>query len=671
MQTQITNKLLKNLENALVYNLKNKYDIDDRDKIDNFLKLHGIHKDNFDYVKTIETIVNTTLNDISIDSNSNKNEKTVEAITQESVSSVRKILGFDYLYKTMKENYGKIEAKRLMGEILDYSLGLSDSTNILKPYCFSINASDIVTEGRNFGQLYSKPSKRVSSYISALCETVHQISSHLAGAVAIGTFFLDISHLLLYKEKIDLRDIKTNKNIRKKVENEFQQFVHSVNHLSRNGVESPFTNLSIFDKSKLKTLIHDMNWYFPIDTLPIDLEDFEDESEKKEYYDKYIIDFIMEVQKIFINFFNLGDPTKNGMPYRFPIITLNISKKVKGDDFIFEDPEFIKMVCKLDIYRYNIFVSSGTKLASCCRLINDTNLIEYASQSNSFGGAGISIGSHRVCTVNFNRIFNETESLEDFYKKLEERTESVAKILSSHKQLIATLEKKGLQPFITNKWLNMDRMFSTFGILGIYEAATGLSQKYKIKDDITKEILVFFNAKVLEYSKKYFITGNIEQIPGESFSIRLAKSDKIIYGEDKIPYVLYANQFVPLWEKNTTLWEKMRQDGSYNKLITGGGIVHCTIGEKVTSKQAEKIIRFSMNSGCEHFALNAIYNECINKHVTMGSFDVCPICSSEIIEKLTRVVGFFTPVSSWQKERRDWEFPKRHIHDLKNELEKE
>jgi ribonucleoside-triphosphate reductase len=212
-------------------------------------------------------------------------------------------------------------------------------------------------------------------------------------------------------------------------------------------------------------------------------------------------------------------------------------------------------------------------------------------------------------------------------------------------------------------------MFSTFGVLGIYEASIGLIKKYKLKSDITKDILVYFNEKVLEHSKKYLITGNIEQIPGESFAIRLAKADKLIYGEDKIPYVLYANQFVPLWEKNTTLWEKMKMDGSYNKLITGGGIVHCTIGEKVTSKQAEKIIRFSMNSGCEHFALNAIYNECENKHVSMGSFDICPICSGQIKEKLTRVVGFFTPVSSWQKERRDWEFPKRHIHDLKNELE--
>jgi ribonucleoside-triphosphate reductase (formate) len=83
------------------------------------------------------------------------------------------------------------------------------------------------------------------------------MSNHLAGALAIGTFFLDVCHLLM--KEYDLNSIKTDKNVRKKIENEYQQFLHSVNHLSRNGSESPFTNLSIFDKTKLRVLIKDMD----------------------------------------------------------------------------------------------------------------------------------------------------------------------------------------------------------------------------------------------------------------------------------------------------------------------------------------------------------------------------------------------------------------------------
>ena len=38
------------------------------------------------------------------------------------------------LYGVMKDLYGQAEAKVLSGDLYDFSLGLSDSTNILIPY---------------------------------------------------------------------------------------------------------------------------------------------------------------------------------------------------------------------------------------------------------------------------------------------------------------------------------------------------------------------------------------------------------------------------------------------------------------------------------------------------------------------------------------------------------
>jgi ribonucleoside-triphosphate reductase len=203
-------------------------------------------------------------------------------------------------------------------------------------------------------------------------------------------------------------------------------------------------------------------------------------------------------------------------------------------------------------------------------------------------------------------------------------------------------------------------MFSTFGTLGLYEATKKYVDKFgnESKADIQAEILIRMNEKVSEMSKKYKIIGNIEQIPAESFAIRLVRADKAIYGEEQIPYTLYSNQFIPLWEK-TSIWDKMDEDGKYNSLIPGGGIAHIQIGEPTTPKQNEKIIRYSVNSGCEHFALNSVWCECKNHHAFFGKLNVCPKCGEDIVEYYTRVVGFFTPVSSWTKERCEWEFPKR------------
>ncbi len=641
-----TERTLKNIRKSLTLSL-NRYGAGSEARVDALLKIHGLHPDNFDFVKNIGISMEESIADTSIDSNSNKYEKTIEGISQEVISPVKKLLGYDYLYRIIKSEYGKTEAYKLMGELLDFSLGLSDSTNILKPYCWSMDASKLLTIGRPMGQLKSKPCKRIASYVSNLSELVHHLSNHLAGAIAVGTFFLDIAHLALYKEGISIDSLRADEGIRGRLKNYYQQFVHSVNHLSRSNVESPFVNVSVFDREKLKTLINDENygWYFSSDFgLNGDHETF-------------VIEYIIEIQNIFLEFFDKGDPSADGMPYRFPVVTLNIGKDKENN---VPDKKFLDYVTELDIYRYNIFTSEGTKVASCCRLISDSEMLGLASQSNSFGGSTVSLGSHRVVTVNMNRIALEAASVDDYHKILRERITSAGKVLAAHKKLLGILEKDGLQPFLTNKWIQMNRLFSTFGILGVYEADQTLRERFGIDEDAIYSTLSIMNDHVKKVSDELGIIGNIEQIPAESFAVRLAKADSIVFGSEAVPYRMYSNQFVPLWD-DATIWEKMKMDGLYNSLITGGGIVHATIGERVTSVQARKIIEFSVKSGCEHLALNAIYSECAKGHTSFGKLEVCPICSKDIIDYYTRVVGFFVPVSAWNKTRRTWEFPNRHI----------
>jgi len=47
----------------------------------------------------------------------------------------------------------------------------------------------------------------------------------------------------------------------------------------------------------------------------------------------------------------------------------------------------------------------------------------------------------------------------------------------------------------------MNRLFSTFGILGIYECEKTLKEKFDIDYDITKEILIHLDNKTREFTK--------------------------------------------------------------------------------------------------------------------------------------------------------------------------
>lgn len=360
-------KVIKEIRKCLANTLRRKYGFTNgklKELTTKILKIHGLDESNFDCIANFDKFVNSRLNDVSIDDNSNKGEKTVAGLHNEVNSSNNKLIGYHLLYQVMKELYGKSEAQKLSGEMYDYSLGLADSSKIDLPYCWAFDASKLVVEGRKFGQLPSAPAKRLDSYVSALSETVHNFASALAGACAISSIFLDFCHILVFKERVPFNLVKNNEIIRKRIENEFQKFVHSVNHLSRNGVESPFTNISVFDRPKLKYLIGKENygWYFPNKEAVAKDNGLENKMSAEEW-ETFIVDYIIELQNIYLAFHNKGDPLNNGLPYRFPVVTLNISK---DENNTILDEQFLKDACKLDAFRYNWFTSSGTKIASCC-----------------------------------------------------------------------------------------------------------------------------------------------------------------------------------------------------------------------------------------------------------------------------------------------------------------
>ena len=302
-----------------------------------------------------------------------------------------------------------------------------------------------------------------------------------------------------------------------------------------------------------------------------------------------------------------------------------------------------------------------------CRLINDADLNELGAAVNSFGGGGgaLSMGSHRVVLLNTNRFALELQGkgdADDFLRMLDDRIEQATKILLSHRHMLAQLRDDGFLMFLSNGWMDLDRMFSTVGLIGIVETVEtlnkGINEKEGDKKLTIEDMLVFINKKVNELSARYHIPMNIEQVPGEAMAPRLAKVDKYIFGEEKVPYELYSNQFVPLWV-DATIFERALADGAYNSLFTGGGIVHFNLGEKTTPQQNRELIKFAIKSSCEHFALNAVYKKCEKGHMTFGNENKCPVCGGRIVDHMTRIVGFYTSVEHWGKERREWEFPKR------------
>jgi hypothetical protein len=829
--TVSTSRTINNLRKTCLSRVLSSYkDVDAEAVTDKLMEMHGLNVDRFDFLATVDQIVDkgTRINVISIDDNANKSGRHVGAAIQEAIAPVRKAIGFDYYYRKTKEMFGEEEAKRLFGKILDYSLPLSDENSLLVPYCWALNASTYVVSGKDFGTYQSPPPESVGEYVAGISEIVHELSANLAGALAIGTFFFDIAHLLLYKEKVDLRELRSSNWLRKSLISEYKQFIRSVNNVSRNGIESPFTNVSLFDRQKTGRMLDEMEWYFPTDGLPISKpESIENQTEISAYYRDFLIEYVICLQDIYLDVFDKGDPLRSGAPLTFPVTTLNIAKSEDDTNKII-DLAFLKAICNREIFRYNIFASKGSKIASCCfrgdqsitaavnndelifdgysletlykltyekdangkevckrtikvpsegrfvdakvvkveylkpfisitledgyrlvttdyhknayvvsedfyaditsdevvpgivmftdktsvnpsglkvmdvnrnvpnmqrvaycleivdkdathfnlpngvvthncRLINDTELMDLASQANSFGAGGSSsLGSDRVITNNTLLAVAMANTKNEFYRLVAENMEDSAKLLKAHKELIKDLEKVGTQPFITAGWINPDRLFGTFGIIGTWETAELYRMKFGTTDhqpeDVEAHLLRFINTQMEIVCKKYGIVGNIEQIPGESMAHRLCKSIKLVapsceYMKDKN---IISNQLIPLWEEDYNIWDRLDNYGKHDKLITGGGILHLTIGEKVTAAQAEKLIKYAVKAQAEHLSLNPTFCVCKNNHCNIGEYEICPECGAQIVSHITRVIGYFRPTENWSPARQKYDAPLRH-----------
>lgn len=664
-------RALQRVRNTLNYSLKEKYGIEDPEVTEKFLKMHGLDKAHFDFINNFENLIEAGSANASIDINANRSEVSVTGMLAETALPINKIVGYRYLYRKMKEMYGKKRAKQLSGDMYDMSLALADSTNILKLYCFSVSGINLVQNGKQWGSAPSLPPKRINSYISALCETLHQLSNHTAGAIAVGSFFFDLAHMMLFREHNTLTRLKTDQEYRKYVENALQSFVHSMNHLSRNAMESPFTNISMFDRVKIQAMIADdnMGWYFDWYDAT---EAIQKDCGSEENWKIYVQDVILEIQELYMGVMDRGDVMHNGRVFTFPVSTVNFSRIEKEDgSFDIEDKKFLHDFCKNhDIVRFNIYCSEGNKVASCCRLVNDIDLFSMGGQVNSFGGTGLSLGSHRVLTIDLNRVYLESYNFEDYKRKLKKRMDDAADILIAHREVIKDQIARGTQPFCQNGWLDLNKTFSTFGLLGYYEAVENMKKNWGEGPEYLKEILILINDYALELTKVKKNPFNIEQIPGEGMASKLADCDKWIYGEEKVPERLYSNQFLPNFgpTANATIAEKMEAE-AMGRYLTGGGICHLNCGEHLTTKQAEYLIGTALKKGLEHFAVNCVYSICPEDHWTLGKNEKCSVCGEPVVDYATRVVGFFTRVNNWSRPKREVDFHGRHWKTIE-ELEK-
>ena len=587
------------------------------------LALEGISRDKIDVGEMSRQYFTECISDVSVDGNANANEEiSPNNYASEVTKGILKLQGYYLLWRYAEKRFGTIRANDLMKAIWDGKLYFHDASGaqIQIPYCFAYSTTWVMTEGRPYGQLKSVPPKRADSFMAQVIETTMDLSQEYCGAISPSDML--VNYAWYAKNECLPSD---------KIVNDLQKFVHVMNNKFRMSSQSPFTNISLFDRPNLRKVFGD---YLYPDGTDVDVE------------------YVMRIQKLFGEWFAKGDPS-TGLPYRFPVVTLNLTKGADGD---IEDEDFLDWAAEHNRAKgcFNWYINDGHKLASCCRLINDSSRMKY--RTDSFGNGGLSIGSHRVVTINLPGIALRSQGdIPSFFNELRWHLEAARDLLLVHREeILRRRVDKGLLKFYKPLgWFDLKQLFSTIGIIGVHEMAQFMDKG----DDFIEGVLTYIEAFAIESSEDCGCSFNVEEIPGESAAPKLAAKDKLFYDHD---YELYSNQYIPLIAE-ASMPERIKMTGRFMDILSGGGILHLNIKEQISNKDSmRKLVQYAVSHGVTHLAINYGYGICVNGHTSVvGTDRICPVCGGDITDWLTRIIGYFTRTSSWNKVRREFEYPLR------------
>lgn len=612
---------------------------------EDFEYINGLHPSQLDFSDFIDNFVDKdTLADSSIDPNANANHKDIRSFMTEKGKSEDKLFGLNKIFTEIKKKWGLRTAKQWFEQEFSRGFYLNDSTTASYfPYCWANDFTRLAKEGLFFlnnnakqAQHYNNEAPRhLTTYFDDVIEFVSFLSNRQSGAVGM-------PNVLIWAWYFWKKDVETGYYMKEPLyylKQQFQKFIYRLNQPFLRIDQSAFTNVSIFDRPYLESLFGGIE--FPDGTFAIDhIED------------------LIECQKVFMEV--VSEIRETNM-FTYPVLTYSLLYK----DGKFVDEPFARW-CSAHNIRWsdsNFFVSDNVGvLSNCCRLLSNTKKLD--AFINSIGGTALSVGSCRVSTINLVRIAYESGLDKDKYLKiLEERVLLDCKALTSMRHIIKRNIEKGLLPNYQEGAVELDKQFCTIGGIGMYEVMDlfGLILTDEFGCKTYSDEAIKFTTQILDTINRVKdnfqcdFSFNLEMIPAENCAGVICQADNLLFEQNK--YFIYSNQWIPLMEK-CTIQEKCRLGSLFDKKCGGGCIAHINIENRFQNEEtAWEMLNYVASQGVIYFAFTTKISVCKHRHAFIGEAK-CPVCGEPIADTYARVVGFYTPVSSYQKIRKT-EFDKR------------
>ncbi len=530
----------------------------------------------------------------------------------------------------------------MRGDIHLHDLGFVD-----RPYCSGQSLEYIKKYGLNLPNslAMAKPAKHPEVLLAHMVKFAAALQSHFAGAIgwdAVNLFFAPYLRGLPQREVRQLAQMLI--------------FEFSQQAVARGG----------------QAIFTDINLYWEI---PKHFEHVPAIGPGGEFTGHTYADYLPEAQNFVWTLFDIyreGDGA--GRPFFFPKPLIHITEK------FFRTPnheKFLMHVCDIASEKgnsYFVFDRGETaKISECCRLsfkldqsdLNDANQpwkMRYSAMQN--------------VTINLPRIAYEARGDDaKLFSLLAERIEIAAQAHLQKKEFIQRLlsiGERGPLALLTmdrdgEAYFRMHRVTYLIGMVGLNEMVqhhTG--EELHESEDAIKfglKVTAKMNLIASRLARKHNMRFVLEQTPAESTAYRFARLDmkrypeaqRVVKGNLTEDEIYYTNSTLFNVGAPVDAIDRVKKEGLFHPLIEAGALTHIWLGESRPSPEslANFVIKTFQNTQNDQVAFSPELTTCVNcGRTSRGLHDACLYCNSGEVEQITRITGYFTKVSSWNKGKR-------------------
>ncbi len=527
----------------------------------------------------------------------------------------------------------------MAGDIHLHDLGFVD-----RPYCSGQSLEYIKKFGLSLPNALSiaKPARHAEVLLAHMVKFAAALQSNFAGAIgwdAVNIFFAP------YLEELSDYQIK---QLAQMLIFEFSQQA-----VARGG----------------QAIFSDINLYWEV---PKHFEDVPAIGPGGEYTGKTYADYAELSQKFIWKLFDVyleGDAS--GRPFFFPKPLVHITEK------FFKTPghmEFLHHICRVAAEKGNTYFvfdrGSTAKISECCRL---SFKLEKSDLEDAKTPWKMRYCALQNVTLNLPRIAYKANG--DDTKLFQLLTHYMELATKAHREKRAFLTKlldhgqQGPLALLTmdpdgEGYLRLSKASHLLGMVGLNEMVefhTG--QQLHDSEEAMKfglRVIAHMNLIAERLGKREGLKLVLEQTPAESTAYRFAKLDAKMYPQAS--RVLKGNQAEgEIYYTNSTLYnvgceinpiKRVKMEGLFHPLIEAGAITHVWLGESRPSPEslANFIIKTFKNSKNDQIAFSPEFTTCLSCNQTSrGLTTTCPYCGSDKVEGITRITGYFTKLSSWNK----------------------